>query len=243
MNTEELTRRVRELDWYHTLELAPGVVTPGMFDLRPFVHEYRLPARLDGLRVLDVGTWDGFWAWEMERRGAEEVHGLDIDDVTTLDCPPRRRPTEFPEDVPRGEGFRLAKEVFGSKAERVNCNLYDAVPEDLGTYDLVFAGSVLIHMRDQLKALERMADLLKPGGVLISAEEYDVASSLLPVQVARYRADRDAAVVFWLPSIRTWRSMLWTAGFDEIAQRNRFTLKARAGWGVRHVVFHARKRG
>ena len=241
--TDDLQQRVDQLQWYHTLELAPGVTTPGMFDLRPFVHEYHLPERLDGMRVLDVGTWDGFWAFEMERRGAAEIHGLDIDDVSTLDFPPRRRPTEFPEDVPRGEGFRLAKEVYGSKAERVICNVYDARPEDLGTYDVIFAGSILIHVRDQLKALERLAGLLKPGGLLVSAEEYDVASSLLPFEVARYRANRESAVVFWLPSIKTWKSMLWTAGFDGIEQKNRFKLKARAGWSVRHVVFHARKGG
>ena len=28
----DLRRRIAELDWYHTIELAPGVVTPGWFD-------------------------------------------------------------------------------------------------------------------------------------------------------------------------------------------------------------------
>jgi tRNA (mo5U34)-methyltransferase len=69
----ELAERVKLNGWYHTLELAPGVVTPGMFDLRPYVSRYGLPERLDGKRVLDIGTWDGFWAFEMERRGAAEV--------------------------------------------------------------------------------------------------------------------------------------------------------------------------
>ena len=44
-------------------------MTEGMFDLRPVVDRYGLPARMDGMRALDVGTWDGFWAFEMERRG------------------------------------------------------------------------------------------------------------------------------------------------------------------------------
>ena len=41
-----------------------------MFDLRDYVDHYGLPERMDGMRALDVGTWDGFWAFEMERRGA-----------------------------------------------------------------------------------------------------------------------------------------------------------------------------
>src|SRR4051794_32010871 len=156
---QELLERSAQLGWYHTLELAPGHVTPGMFDLRPFVDRYGLPARLDGKRALDVGTWDGFWAFEMERRGAEVV-ALDLDDEAALDWPPRRRPTSFPPQR-RGEGFRLAQEVFGSSVERVDCSIYDARPADLGTFDLVFCGSVLIHLRDQLLALERLAGLCR----------------------------------------------------------------------------------
>jgi tRNA (mo5U34)-methyltransferase len=80
--------RVGEISWYHTLELAPGLETKGWFDLRADVPRYGLPERMDGLRALEVGTWDGFWAFEMERRGAEVV-ALDLDDERDLDA---RRP-------------------------------------------------------------------------------------------------------------------------------------------------------
>jgi tRNA (mo5U34)-methyltransferase len=234
--TDDLAKRVGELGWYHTLELAPGVVTDGMFDLGPYVGRYGLPARLDGMRVLDVGTWDGFWAFEMERRGAAEVVALDLDDERELDWPPRRRPETFPEN-PRGAGFRLAKEVFGSKVERVICNLYDADPADLGTFDLVFCGMVLIHLRDQLLALERIARLCR--GTFITVEEFDPLAGLVPFPAARYRADRQASVVFWQPSARTWRRMLWTAGFDEVRRHARFKVRSTRGYSVRHVVHHA----
>ena len=65
----ELLERAREQTWYHTLELPGGDVTPGIFDLRPYVARYGIPERLDGMRALEVGTWDGFWAFELERRG------------------------------------------------------------------------------------------------------------------------------------------------------------------------------
>src|SRR5579884_3015291 len=103
--------------WYHTLELAPGVLTEGWFDLRPFVSRYGLPEDMKGLRALDVGTWDGFWAFEMERRGAQVV-ALDLDDEHALDWPPRRRPREF-DTEPRGRGFALAKSILGSRVDRV----------------------------------------------------------------------------------------------------------------------------
>jgi hypothetical protein len=37
--------------------------------LRPHLSNYPLPERLDGKRVLDVATFDGFWAFEPERMG------------------------------------------------------------------------------------------------------------------------------------------------------------------------------
>jgi len=223
--------------WYHAIELTDGFVTPGWFDLRPFVGHYGLPDDMSGMRALEVGTWDGFWAFEMERRGAEVV-ALDLDHEKDLDWPPRRRPAVWSEER-RGDGFRLAKEILGSKVERVNKSVYHATPEELGTFDFVFCGTVLIHLRDQLLALERIADLCT--GQFITAEEYDRPTSLLPIPVSRYHADRDKAVVYWLPAIRTWKRMLWTAGFDRVRRHGTFVMEATDGLKVPHVVHHAFK--
>jgi tRNA (mo5U34)-methyltransferase len=236
-----LREQVAALSWYHVLELGDGIVTDGWFDMRPYVGEYGLPERMDGMRALEVGTWDGFWAFEMERRGAEVV-ALDLDDEADLDWPPRRRPQQL-SDKPRGEGFQLAHRALDSTVERVVRSVYHATPEELGTFDLVFCGTVLIHLRDQLLALERIANLC--SGTFISAEEYDRVTSLLPFPVSRFRADRDSDVVFWQPSARTWKRMLWTAGFDRVTEHNRFTVRAGQNTGkeftVRHVVLHGHK--
>jgi tRNA (mo5U34)-methyltransferase len=234
----DLLERAEAESWYHTLELAPGHVTKGWWDHRPYVHRFGLPERMDGMRALDVGTWDGFWAFEMERRGAEVV-ALDLDDERDLDWPPRRRPAEFP-DRPRGAGFELAREILGSRVKRIDMSIYDALPEDVGTFDIVFCGSVIMHLRDQLLALERIANLC--SGTFISAEEYDRIGGLLPFPAARYLADRDQAVVFWLPNVRAWRRMLWTAGFDRVEGRGRLSVRATDGLKVRHALFHAHKR-
>jgi len=235
----EPLERAMGMRWYHALELAPGRVTDGLFDLRPYVGHYGLPARMDGMRALEVGTWDGFWAFAMERRGAEVV-ALDLDDERDLDWPPRRRPTAFPAE-PRGARFALAREILGSRVDRRVVSVYDARPEDLGRFDVVLCGSVLIHLRDQLLALERMAALTRPGGLLISAEEYDPLTSLLPFPAARYRPDRDSSVVFWQPGLGTWPRMMRTAGYDRVRRRARFRMRSCAGWSVRHAVYHARR--
>src|ERR1700730_2937290 len=58
-------QKVTDIDWYHTLDLGNGVVTPGYVDHRDQVDLYGLPASLAGKRCLDVATFDGFWAYEM----------------------------------------------------------------------------------------------------------------------------------------------------------------------------------
>jgi tRNA (mo5U34)-methyltransferase len=219
--------------WYHAIELPDGTVTPGWFDLRSVVPRYGLPDDLRGKRALDVGTWDGFWAFELERRGAEVV-AIDLDDESALDWPARRRPSSFSSG--RGDGFRIAREALGSSVERVELSVYDATPERVGTFDLVFCGSVLIHLRDQLLALERIASVTAPGGMFVSAEEYDRLASLFPWAVARWRGDEPSAVVFWRPSLRAWRRMLWAAGFDRVERFDRFVLQP---VGSPHVVHHA----
>src|SRR5207302_1442403 len=144
----------------------------------------------------------------------------DVDHEWEYDFPPRRRPTAFP-DTFRGDGFLLAKEALGSNVDRVHCNLYEASPETLGgTFDLVFIGTVLIHLRDQLLALERLASVCH--GQFVFADEYDRRSQLVPFPVSRYHADRDAAVVFWLPSAKAWKRMVWTSGFDDVREHGRF---------------------
>lgn len=120
-------------------------------------------------------------------------------------------------------------------------SVYFATPEELGEFDLVFCGSVLLHLRDQFLALERICNLVKPGGLFISAEEHDRMADLIPFPVSRFRAERHAAVVYYLPARKTWRKLMWTAGFEHVEQVGTFTMVVGEGahqFKVPHVVHH-----
>ena len=230
--------RARAFDWYHSIELEPGFVTEGMFDLRPFVGEYGIPDDLSGLRVLEVGTFEGFWAFELERRGAE-VTALDVETIQALDWPPRLRPAE---DGIRGEGFEIASAALGSEVRRVGCSIYEATPERLGgTFDLVFCGSVLIHLRDPMLALERMAGLC--SGRLILADEYSRRLAVLPfLNAAEFRGETPWST-WWRPSPKAWLAMVRCAGFEEVRQHGRFQMRFRGKRdAVPHMVVHAKGR-
>ena len=225
-----VSERLGEISWYHTQELGPGVVTPGMFDLRPYVERYGIPADLTGLRALDVGTFEGFWAFELERRGAEVV-ALDVDSIQDLDWPPRLRPAG---DGRRGEGFEVAREALGSDVRRVGMSVYEATAEALGgEFDLVFCGSVLIHLRDPMLALERLAGALPRAA--------DPRRRVLPpARLAAVRRPPSSAArrpwsTWWRPAPRTWLAMVRCAGFEDVSEHGRFrhALPRRARLGSR----------
>ncbi len=231
---EQLRRRFGEIDWYHTQELAPGLTTPGLFDLRGLIERYGIPDDLSGMRVLDVGTFEGFWAFELERRGAK-VMAIDVDSTDALDWPAHLRPQAGGR---RGEGFELAREALGSTVERVGVSIYDATPQLLGgCFDLVFCGSVLIHLRDPVLALERMAALC--AGRLILAEEYSRKLRLLPLDAVEFRGESPWSV-WWIPNARAWLAMARCAGFDNVELHARFKMGFRdKPGGVPHLVVHA----
>jgi tRNA (mo5U34)-methyltransferase len=159
-----------EREWYHTLELAPGIVTPGWFDTRKVVDDLPFPASLEGKRCLDVATFDGFWAFEMERRGALETIGIDILDPTAWDWPVNSSAAVV-EAVgrrkDRGRGFEIARDALGSSVKRLEMSVYDLSPEAVGAFDFVYVGSLLLHLRDPIRALERVRSVCRGSLLLV----------------------------------------------------------------------------
>jgi hypothetical protein len=80
LTREEKRRRIQSRTWYHSIEIEPGLVTPGALSLptlRRTLAYLELPDSLEGLSVLDIGAWDGFYSFEAERRGARRAVRLE----------------------------------------------------------------------------------------------------------------------------------------------------------------------
>lgn len=135
--------------WYHRIELAPGLITPGINDSATVlknIESLGLPQDASGLRVLDIGCRDGFFSFAMEARGAK-VTGVDYAPSSTT-------------------GFDVAARILDSKVEYVVENVYDLDPQRYGRFDIVFFLGVLYHLRNPLLALDRIRQILNPGGLL-----------------------------------------------------------------------------
>jgi tRNA (mo5U34)-methyltransferase len=202
--------------WYHTMELAPGVVTPGWFDLRPIVDRMPWPD-VRGLRCLDIGPYDGFLAFEMERRGASEVVAADIADPAGWDWPlamRERGPRELAAragDHPGG-GFEIAKSALGSSVERVEVSVYELSEQTVGSFDVVTCGSLLLHLRDPIRALEAIRGVCR--GALLSAEAVSAGLTLVAPRrpVARFRGGE--RLQWFVANAAAHRAMVRSAGFE-----------------------------
>lgn len=163
-------RGALEREWYHTIELAPGIETPGWFDTRQVVRELPFPMSLAGKRCLDVATFDGFWAFEMERRGAAETVGIDILDPMAWDWPvgsDRAVIAALKRRKEGGEGFLIAQEALGSSVIRRELSVYDLDPSEVGEFDFVYVGSLLMHLRDPVRALECVRSVCRGSLLLV----------------------------------------------------------------------------
>jgi Methyltransferase domain len=232
---DRLAAEVARYHWYHTLELADGVVTRGMFDHRPAVGRYMLPQDLSGMRCLDVGTMDGFWAFEMERRGAAEVVAVDLSSVDDLDWPPQWRTRVEPTiDETKSQRFELARSALSSDVHRIERSVYE-LDTDMGQFDLAFCGDLLVHLKDPITALQRVRRVCRGSAIIAN-----------PVKRFRFFRRRPVAEFdgidefqWWLLSEASLERMMRAAGFARVHSGGTFELPPQVGgpWrGLRAVM-------
>lgn len=220
-------RRIDELGfWYHTIDVGPGLTTPGWFDLRHSLDLVPFPD-VRGKRCLDVGTFDGFYAFEMERRGAAEVVAIDVADHEQWDWPADARAgtrgavrDPSVSGPPKGAGFHLLAELTGSKATWRPLNIYDLDPDVVGTFDVVVVGSLLLHLQNPVKAMEAVRSVT--GGVLFSSDQVELWLSVVGRgrPLARLRGT-GRTCQWWNYNSAGHRQILYSAGF-EVVDRSPF---------------------
>jgi tRNA (mo5U34)-methyltransferase len=163
--------------WFHTFALnrAHGIYTPGAAR----DHRYRvpaLPAGFVGQSVLDVGTFDGFYAFLAEHRGATRVVALDNEQYRLWVA------SRWGIELQGGEGFEAIHRLLGSTVEyrRLDALEIDRLDE---AFDYVLCFGILHRVEDPLALLRVLRERTVRGGTVL-VETYGVPSK-----------DRDGAEV------------------------------------------------
>jgi len=227
----ELRERVASIDWYHTIDLANGVVTPGWLDHRPILSRIPLPGSLTGKRCLDAGTFNGYWAFEMERRGAAEVVAIDVLDPRRWDWPidsDESAVAAIGARMAGGIGFEIARAALGSHVQRLDCSVYDLDERELGRFDFVYLGSLLVHLRDPVRALERVRSVC--NGQLVVVDGIDLPLSLRSPRTALARLDGRGRPWWWFPNAAGLARLVESGGFELTERPRRVFVPPGPGW-------------
>lgn len=222
MSDEELRRRIEELGpWFHNLRLRGIETAPDHFlgnypEVKFESFRAALPEDLTGKSVLDIGCNAGFYSFEMKRRGAARVVGIDSD-------PGYLRQARF------------AGQVLGRDVEFRHLAVWD-VARLAEKFDLVIFMGVLYHLRHPLLALDLIhthvaKDLLlfqsmQRGSreVVEVAEDYEFNApapfdepGYPKLHFIEHRYSHDETN-WWVPNRACTEAMLRSAGFDIQAQ-------------------------
>jgi tRNA (mo5U34)-methyltransferase len=216
--------------WYHTIDLGNGLTSRGIFDHRPVIQCFGLPESLEGKTCLDVGTGDGFFAFEMERRGAARVVAIDIARCEDFDLLPQIKPRLLLADEgPHRFKFQLAHMMRQSRVEFKVCNIYDLSPETVGMFDVVFCGSMLLHLQNPLRALSNIRTVTREMAIIETLvneelEEKFPGKPWLSFGIRHVELFLGENCVYWGFTTKALEDMLAYAGFAETQPQKPFRL-------------------
>ncbi len=232
-----LAERVSGSQWYQSLLLPGGVVTPGNFDTLDELARVPFPVSLQGARCLDVGTADGFWAFEMERRGAAEVVAVDLHDPSRLDWPgvPKSEAemrAVTGENLNKHRGFEIAHEALSSSVGWREMSVYELSADAVGEFDFAFMGSLLLHLRDPVGALAAITRVLAKGGVLLSVDAISPLLTALHPSQPIARLEAPGWPIWWTLNLAAYRRLFDAAGLSIVEAGRPFFLKRGPGFGA-----------
>lgn len=159
----------KEREWRHRFSFM-DTSWPAYETARPIdgeIQKLGLPKSLADESVLDVGCSDGGFTFACERRGATMLLGIDSQ-----------------ETINRGGNncFEVAAHILGSSATYTKASLdeFFDTEDRPGDFDRILYLDVLYHVRDPLGQLERLHELLRPGGTVHVKTR---AHSILPARL------------------------------------------------------------
>lgn len=147
--------------WFHTFALnrSRGIYTPGAAR----DHRYRvslLPEDLSGMSVLDVGTFDGFYAFLAERRGASRVVAVDNEQYRLWVA------SRWGIELKGGDGFRAIARQLASEVEYHKMDAFALADLD-ERFDFIYCFGLLHRVENPLGLLRVLRERVTDGGSVL----------------------------------------------------------------------------
>ena len=145
-----LQAKIDQYHWFHSIDFGNGLASRGDKTPDYIAQECKTiigPIVFHGSSVLDVGTFNGFYAFEAKRRGAASVVATD----TWSWRDPHRRARET---------FDLGRSLLNLDVRPVEIDPAEISPA-LGVFDIVFFFGVFYHLIEPIFCTRRLATCAK----------------------------------------------------------------------------------
>lgn len=210
----QIEREIAAHNWWHKIDLGYGIVTPGIDVTPEKIEAIKLPERLDGQTVLDIGAWDGAFSFECERRGAADVLATDW----------------FVWRNGNRKGFDIAHRLLASKVRALEVKVEDILERGLGKFDVVLFLGVLYHAENPMLYLHTVRESCQKMAIIetvVDALDYPRPAV---VYYPGATLNNDASN-FWGPNQLAVEAMLRDVGFARVEKVTT--------WLGNRMVFHA----
>jgi tRNA (mo5U34)-methyltransferase len=224
MTNDEIRQEIAKFRfWYHKINLGHGIITPGL-DLDPIwemVRKVRGTVDYGAKKVLDIASFDGMWAFEAEKLGAELVVATDCY-YSTL------RNFLFCRDVLRSNVvpyYNISPYDLWNRLDVfLQENWQDEKPFDR-LFDIVQHLGLLYHLRDPLLTLSQARSVIKTGGYLLietgavinEKRSFMAFNGVTPQSPNGGRIYNDATT-WWAPTVPCLKEMLQATLFEPIEE-------------------------
>ena len=228
------------IKWFHTMKLN-GVTTKGLCDWRPYKHLFFLD-NVKNSSVLDVGAGDGYFSFEMEKKGANVT-------ATEIDSQLSRDNYNFgveniktTHSLSKGYNFKIARDILGSNIELIISNIYNLDKDINKKFDFVFCSDVIMHLTDPIRALKNIHTIsnrylilgnpiyyIPLRGLGLKTGMQNIFKKFIfqlfkndPYIFYQGHTNRN---IFWLPTIKGLEKIINSCGFKIIHKNIFFTKK------------------
>lgn len=206
---KDMQDEMNAIHWWHPITIGE-FTTPGHNqETEDTFNNLGLPESLEGLSVLDIGAWDGYYSFGCEKLGAKRVVASDKFVWT---------PNHMVDWNISDSGFKFAKKHLNSKVEQLFASVEELDPVTHGKFDIVMMLGVIYHAKDPIGYLQKAFDM--SNDLVIIESHVDLMDLQYPA--ARYYIHDELnndITNFWGPNALAVRGMMQDIGYKDITEK------------------------
>ena len=166
-------------NWNHTIKFTPEITTSGVYNCQATLSQLDLlglPQDCQDMRVLNLNCQDGFFALEMEARGAE---------VTAINSPDYK-----------SNGFTVASKIKNSKIAYFIDSLDKLDRQKYGSFDIILFLDIPQKIDRGVDIFDKINRLIKPEGTIFLETAITENSRLKKVNLLRQKISNNIRKIY-----------------------------------------------